>query len=290
MPTLFQTAGPLIAGFLYAVATYLFRRAALNGLRMGHQMLFAGGGITIVGVPFLLAAGVPETPALLAALAGALSFGSGTLLSLLAVHAGDASVQTPLMGTKIPWVILLTVVLFDQSVGVEVWIAAVLVVIAVFAIGFTRSAREHVSVRAVTLALLAGLAYALLDALLGSGRYGGIDSGFFAVTVVGSGVLAMAIGVGTLARRPVRLSRAAWPPLLAGTLFFMVQFTIEAGVISQFGNAPQANILYSTRGLWSVVLAWLVSHGGRTVRPPRRVFLQRMAGAIILVIAVALAL
>lgn len=290
MPSFFQTAGPLSAGFLYAVATYLFRRAALNGLGMGHQMLFAGGGIVLVGVPFLLRAGIPETPALIAAIAGALSFGSGTFLSLLAVHAGDASVQTPLMGTKIPWVVLLTVFLFDQRVGLEVWIAAGLVVIAVFAIGFTRSAREHVSARAVTLALLAGLAYALLDALLGSGRYGGLDSGFFAVTVTGSGVLVVAIGLGTLANRPVRLTRAAWVPLLAGTLFFMVQFTIEASVISHFQNAPQANILYSTRGLWSVVLAWLITHGERTVRPPRLVFLQRMAGAIILVIAVALAL
>jgi hypothetical protein len=62
--------------------------------------------------------------------------------------------------------------------------------------------------------------------------------------------------------------------------------------IGTFGDAARVNIVYTLRGLWGVVLAWLLakrfgipeaSHGGR-------IMLWRLSGAALLVSAVAIAI
>ena len=62
--------------------------------------------------------------------------------------------------------------------------------------------------------------------------------------------------------------------------------------IAQWGNAAEANVIYSSRGLWSVILVWLAGarFGSREAELAGSVLIWRFAGAALMLFAIALAL
>jgi hypothetical protein len=58
--------------------------------------------------------------------------------------------------------------------------------------------------------------------------------------------------------------------------------------IAIYRHAPVANVLYSSRGLWSVLVIWLAGRwlGSSEGRHSRRVFAWRLAGALLLTAAI----
>ena len=58
------------------------------------------------------------------------------------------------------------------------------------------------------------------------------------------------------------------------------------------GQAAPANVLYSSRGLWSVMLVWLVGHWvqSREQHLGVRVLAWRLAGAVLMMAAIVLVL
>jgi steroid 5-alpha reductase family enzyme len=61
--------------------------------------------------------------------------------------------------------------------------------------------------------------------------------------------------------------------------------------LAKFGDAPRINIVYALRGLWGVLLAWLLARtlGTNEATAGRTVMLRRLFGAILLTVAVLLA-
>ncbi|HVJ67798.1 MAG TPA: hypothetical protein VM510_07440, partial [Caulifigura sp.] len=55
-----------------------------------------------------------------------------------------------------------------------------------------------------------------------------------------------------------------------------------------WGHATTANVLYSARGMWSVLIVWLVGHwfGNREQSLGRGIFLARLLGAALMTAAV----
>ncbi len=62
--------------------------------------------------------------------------------------------------------------------------------------------------------------------------------------------------------------------------------------LAQFGDATRINIVYSLRGLWSVLLAWQLSRWATSAEqhPSRRTLVMRFIGTALLTIAVVIAL
>jgi hypothetical protein len=62
--------------------------------------------------------------------------------------------------------------------------------------------------------------------------------------------------------------------------------------IVKFGNATATNVLYSSRGLWSVVVVWAVGHwfSNREQQLGASVLRWRLAGALLMITAIALIL
>ena len=58
------------------------------------------------------------------------------------------------------------------------------------------------------------------------------------------------------------------------------------------GGAARANVIYSSRGLWSVVAVWAVGHwfGNREQHLGASVLRWRLAGAVLMMAAIALVL
>lgn len=85
-------------------------------------------------------------------------------------------------------------------------------------------------------------------------------------------------------------SGAARAPLLAGTLLIALQAMCIVSTVSIFGDAARVNVMYTMRGMWGVLLAWLVAvtWGGSEASLPRSVMLMRVLGASFLTSAVIL--
>ena len=83
---------------------------------------------------------------------------------------------------------------------------------------------------------------------------------------------------------------ARWAVAAGCTL--ALQATGIATSIAFFREVTTTNILYNTRGIWSIIVVWSVGHwfGNKERQLGRRIMLQRLAGALLLLAAVALAL
>ncbi len=287
MRPLIEVAGPLVAAVIYSLSTFLLRSATLNGVSYRSQLVWTALGIGITGIPPLIIAGPPLPGTWMPAILGGLGIGLGQFLTVLSLTKGDASVQTPLMGTKVIWVVLIGWLGFGISAPPSTWIAAVLAAAAVIVIGFTRASRAHASLPAIGAALASAVSFAFFDSIVASGRYGGLVSGFFGLSIIVAGASTAAVALAAFPR-PAAPDRRGASLLAVASFLIFVQFAIQVGVVAWFGRAAEANVLYSSRGLWSVVFAWILVRRDDDLRPPPGVYLQRLLGAGLLVAAVVL--
>jgi hypothetical protein len=85
------------------------------------------------------------------------------------------------------------------------------------------------------------------------------------------------------------VTAASWRWLGAGSTVLGIQACGVAWGIVTLG-ATQANVLYNSRGVWSVVLVWVVGHwfGNTESARGRAVMLRRLGGALLLLAAILL--
>ena len=100
---------------------------------------------------------------------------------------------------------------------------------------------------------------------------------------------------GTIPKFPGPLSqinRPAWPWLLGGSFVLAAQAIIFISSLAYFRNATAANVVYSSRGLWSVALVWLVGHwfGNREQQLGAAILRWRLIGAALMLVAIVLVL
>ena len=82
------------------------------------------------------------------------------------------------------------------------------------------------------------------------------------------------------------------PYLAAGATCFALQGLMFITSISLYRQATSANVLYSSRGLWSVVAVWGIGHwfANREQHLGARVLVWRLVGAILLMAAILMVL
>jgi len=237
------------------------------------------------------------TSAWLPATAIAMAFVVGQLCTYLAFQYGDVSLATPVFGVKIVQVAMISSLLADEGIALKIWIAAVLSAVGIAVIQGAKdpSANQKLSARraaiTIVLALSAATAFSLFDVGLQMyGRYYGPER-FLATMFVLAGVFSC--GLLPWCDRPTILwqRRAFWPVLMAAVLMAGQAMSVSYA-LGRFGDATRINIVYALRGLWSVLLAWLLSRlatspeGGHSTRT----MMYRLAGAILLLLAVVIAL
>ena len=280
---------PLGAALLYVAGALLVKRSADFGVGVWRTAFISN--LTSAAI-FQLALPLGGTirfdllwqPALVGVL-----FLLGQLLNYLALQRGDVSVATPVLGVKIILVAFFTTLLLAQSVSVKLWIAAALSSAAIALLGQAGGVKHHHVGRTILFAGSSASMFALFDVLVqkwspawGAGRFIPVMVGFVAVF---SAVLI------PFFHAPLRaVSRAAWPWLMGGCLFIGTQSLLFVITVAKFRNATAANVIYSSRGLWSVVAVWVVGHwfSNRERHLATAVLRWRLAGAILLMFAIAL--
>jgi drug/metabolite transporter (DMT)-like permease len=284
---------PLLSAVIYVVGVLLLKRATELGADVWRVSAICNWASAIAFLPLLwLGGAVPSAGALWQpALVGAICVLAQTT-AFFALRIGDVSVVTPVLGVKIVLVALFTTVLLAENVRPALWAAAALSSAAVALLNRAPSAPHH---RVGTTILLSGSAaatFAIFDVLVqkwspawGAGRFLPLTMGFMALYSVGLWALGRASG-GTNERVFTR----SW--FIAGAICLALQSVGFISTISLYGRATAANVLYSSRGLWSVLAVWFVGHWfkNRERHLGAGVLGWRLCGAAFMLAAIALVL
>jgi len=221
------------------------------------------------------------------AVIGAL-FLTGQLFTFLAVQRGDVSIAAPVLGIKVLMVPAVSPFFVDESLSARVWIAAA---IAMIGIGFVQARDESIDrsriVASVGFAVLAAFSMTLFDLLIqrwapawGAGYFLPIAFTFAAV---------FSLAFAPLADSPSQLKQQDLVrPLSIGALFMAMQAIGMTLTVGLFGDATRVNIVYSLRGLWGVLLTWVVAR--RAVESvsaaAHRTMVMRLIGALLIGVSV----
>ncbi len=284
---------PLVSAFLYAFAAMALKRATEKGggpWRIGfvtncvQALLFA---------PIWLLGGAPFSweNLLHAGITGALFF-VGQIFTFLALSRGDVSVVTPVLGTKVVLVAGFTVLILRTGIPAVWWWAAGLTVVATVLLGGGSAVKtsELTFKRSLVYGFTAATMYALTDVLAQqwSHQWG---FGHFApamfVTVALLSFTFLPFFSGPLTALPA----VTWRWLIGGAILLSAQAMGIAFAIMTHGEATLVNILYTSRGIWTIALVWMVGNwfGNTEHTHGPKVMIRRLIGSGLILIAVKLA-
>lgn len=275
---------PSCSALVYVIAALFLKRAAELGADVWRSTRVCNFAAALVFAPLLMCEGrIPSLAALWQPAVVALLFVAGQVLTVLSLRIGDVSVATPVMGLKLIFVALLTTLLVQEPLSGRLWAAAALSSAAIALLNLRPGRAHDRTGLTILLAASAALCYACFDVLVqkwsavwGVGRYLPITMGMAAVFTL-------------LLPRP---RGADSPPgtrwLLTGAFFLAVQAMMLVTSIALYAQATASNVMYSARGMWSIVIVWLAGHWfGNTERElGRRILAWRLLGAACLLAAI----
>ncbi len=287
---------PLISAIVFVVAALLLKRASDLGADVWRTTRYINYTTAAVAAPLWLLGGTIPSAAIWwqPPVAGVLFFG-GQIFSLLALSIGDVSVATPVLGVKILLVAVLTAVLIGDPVGGRLWTAAALSTAAVALLNLSPGHPHRRVGTTILLAALGAGAYACFDVLVqkwspawGTGRL--LPIAMASAAVYSIPLRRFEARVRTPApevRRPGPADPAL-PFVAAGAVLLAVQGVLFITSVSIYRQATSANVLYSSRGLWSVVAVWAIGHwfANREQHLGARVLVSRLVGAVLLMAAI----
>lgn len=280
---------PIATAFLYSVAAMLMKRAL--GLKVGPwRPVFVAnwvGGVLFLPL-LVLHDGSIGLKALGLAVVPSLSFFLGQVFTFMALNRGDVSVATPILGCKVLFVAGFTVVLGAGSVRPAWWIAAALTASAtVLLAGGKRVEDAGRMWVGILYGFAAASSFALTDVLVQ--KWGGSVGPMLFLPVMFLGVALWSLLLVPLfggALWDVPRQARGW--LLAGSAVLSFQALGMGIALAVFGHATVINVVYGSRGLWSVILVWTIGHwfGNWERSQGTRVMIRRMAGSLLLLLAI----
>jgi len=281
---------PLVSAPGYALAAVMLKRGTDGAGPWRVNFMSNWVQAAIFSLLWLLPA---EHPASLrnvghAAIAGAIFF-VGQVFTFLALSRGDVSVATPVLGAKVIFVALYSAALGTEKIGAATWCAVLLTAVATALLG---SGGPHTQRDAVVRSLLYGFSaaavYALTDIVQqmwirdwGITHY--LPTMFYAVAALSLLLLPLIRGDGRA------VPAASWQWMIGGSSVLALQAGGVTLSIITIG-ATATNVLYNSRGLWSVVLVWTIGHwfGNAERGHGRAVMLRRFGGSMLLLAAIVL--
>lgn len=287
----FYMALPLLAAFLYAYGSLFLKEAFEHGITLIHSFVITSWMMGVVFAPLLFIAPPSLSISLLVQpFICALLFFAGNWLTFAAIRRGDMSLIVPVMGTKAVFVALGASIFFGKSIHPEMWIAALLAAIGIYILGRSDRSEEKSTIPAVALTIMSACSFGFCDAAIqawapsyGSERF--LGTTFLMIAILSSLFL-------KIAEHPiVEADRFGIRVLCIGAGIIALQGILVAISVVGFDNATGVNVVYASRGLWSVLLVWCIGHRFRSHKHPhRRAFYKRLLGAGVMIVAVALAL
>ncbi len=283
---------PGIAALIYPFGAIFIKRAIDLGVGPWRTAFVSNTLMGIVNLALLTTVRTPFPVEVIlpAALTGGLFF-LGQLFTFLSLTRGDVSLATPVLGTKVVFVALLTALLLRQPLSPLVQAAVVVTTAGVVLLQWGRAEKGRHPLRTVVQAALAALFFSCTDISVQENgpRY---SPGWFVPMMFGF-VALYSIPMMRLFSRPLHETpKAVRRTLYFGAFLFAFQAMILAVSFSHFGQATVQNVVYNSRGLWSVMLVWLLGRqlGSTDQRAESGVMIRRLIGAALILSAIGLVL
>jgi len=290
-PAVATTIFPLLAALLYAFGALVLKRSSDLGVGL-WRTTFVANLIVAALFSFLWLLGGPPVEKELLWQPGviAMCFFIGQLSQFLALEKGDVSVAVPVFGLKVILVAFLTPFLIGEAVGLKLWIAAFLSVLGITCLNRKDADKPP---RNLLITFIAGgigaVAFAVFDVLVqkwgpawGAGR---LLPCIFWINAI--------LSFGLIFRFSAPLSKIpgkAWPWLAGGSALLGIQSITFVSTLAVFGKATNANIIYASRGLLSVVLVWMIGHWFQNAEQHLgpKVMRWRLVGTLLMMSAIVL--
>lgn len=283
---------PLLSGFIYAVGALISKRALNAGFGVARYIFLSNILLALCFHIFYISAEWPQSWAGVhwPLLAG-FGFFLGQVFTFLAIRTGDVSVQAPVMGTKVVFVALFTVAMGAGPVPVDWWLGAILTAVAIFLLSASNFANRASTYRALVLSVISAAFFGWTDVMVQQGA-AGFHPGTFLILMNYSLVLSSMTLIPFFRGRLRDTPPEAWKWGLISATLIGIQAVGMALAIAFHGRATAVNILYSSRGLWSVLLVWVAGSLFANIegKAGKRIMQRRLVGATLLCIAIALVL
>ncbi|HEX8296057.1 MAG TPA: DMT family transporter [Chthoniobacteraceae bacterium] len=281
---------PLVSAFGYPIAAMMLKRATENGGGPWRVTFITNWVLAACfSVLWLFPTEHPVNALhLFHAFISGLLFFVGQIFTFLALSRGDVSVATPVLGSKVIFVALFTVLLGAAVVTPAMWLAVVLTAIATALLGSTGKVQRAALLRSLVFGFSAAAAFGLTDVLqqrwVPLWGFSHFAAAMFLFVALLSFTLIPFFGAPLSA-----LPAPSWRWAVGGGATLAVQAGGIAWSIVYVG-ATTTNVLYNSRGLWSVVLVWTVGHwfGNSERARGGPVMICRLCGSALLLAAIAL--
>lgn len=282
---------PLFSAVLYAVAALSQKNAIAAGMgpwRMSALTSWSIGGLFMPVIFFEESLSLPD-PWTGAVLCGCLFF-AGQVLTIVAITKGDVSIATPVLGSKVVLVALFLVLFTDTPVSGFTWLAAFLTTVGIVFLQW-EPRRENRAAVLITVgtALASAACFAAADVLIVEGAR---EHGFFRFIATSSGTtFLLAFLLIPLFREPIWcLPAASVRHVWIGAVLIAVQAVSLGFAIGYFGDAAGSNIVYSSRGIWSVLLVWGLGHWFANTESHAGIgaLTRRLIGAVLILAGIAM--
>lgn len=283
---------PLTAAVVYAFSALFLKDATMKGGGLWRITFLTNLGQAVFLLPLLyFGHGSLDSSECLRILATSLVFFIGQLCVFTGMRYGEVSVVTPVMGVKVILVAAMVTLFAHETLPPIWWVAAGISAAAAILLGSGRSSVEARLWPGLLGGLGAAVAFSAVDVLyqqwaghLGVWRF--------------SACVAIAMGFWSLTLLPV-LEGAWWElPTDArrafglGLLATLAQVMLMAYCVVELKGAAWSNLLYSSRGVWSVALVWWMGSAfdNNERSAGKTTMIRRMAGAALMLAAIALVL
>lgn len=217
------------------------------------------------------------------------------LFLYMALHRGDASSVMPIMGSKVIFAGLLAIPMLGEKHTWQVYIAVVLVAVAIAILGYSPSKGGSVKFPLMPVALMTAcsIIFGFTDIFIKRAIVFVDSFNFMIYYNFVVGVLSLSVipyirkkrvPLG-LRGRDLQLSICAAVAIVAATLLYVILLKMGDGVVIP-------NILQSTRGIFIVLISAILTHRGSTLleTQSKKVYMLRLAASILIIVSIWIAL
>lgn len=282
----------LVSAVAYSLGALYNKQAMVGGCGEYRIVAFTGWASALLLIPFFFLYSEPLPLALwFQPLAAAVFFSAGRFFFILALRTGDLSIVAPVSGIKPVLNALLVSALLGITVPAATWIACVLSGIALLVLRTPNATTSHTFLRTAVITLLSSISFALCDTCFQHWADGWGVLRFSAITFSISSI--SSFGLIPIFREPWRhIPRTVKIHALTGSALFAIPALCMGLALGRYGHAPEVNVAYSSRALLSILAVRYFGPfiGGIEHTVGSRIFLRRLAGALILLIAIVLIL
>lgn len=282
---------PLLSSLLYVAGVMLIKRTSTTNIGVWRTTFISNIFTATVFLTLLPLGGHPWQWMLLwQPLVAAMLFIGGQTLTFLALQHGDVSIATPALGSKTIYVAWFSTIVLGATLPWQLWVAAFLTFTAIALLNSSRQQVSHPG-KTIVLALCSAACYASFDVLVQkwSPTWG---VGHFLPVMFGIAALLSCAFLPIIHGRLWDIPKEARLWLFGGAMLMALQALFLVTTVAVYGDATAVNVIYSARGLWSVVAVWSIGHwfGSQEQHLGTAVLRLRLLGAATMTAAILIAL